>query len=104
MVNFIVVNGSSYEIDGINVLYADDQSMNDQHANADGVTVLSDGDIPTGTAVSEVNVDGTQVTDKGTQIPVGGGRVVIATLIHYTDPKSGSDQVIGMEAENEEEG
>lgn len=104
MVNFIVVNNSLYEIDKINVIYADEQSMDNQQAGADGVTVLSDSKIPAGTEVSEVNVDGTVVTEEPVSIPVGQGRTLLATLIHYSDPNTGQDNVIGMEAESESEG
>jgi hypothetical protein len=103
MVNFIVLNESEYEVDNINVIYADEHSMNDQHADADGVTVLSDSNIPNGTLVSEVNVGGVVVAEEPTIVPIGHGRTLIASLIYYTNPKSGQTEVIGVETQQEEE-
>jgi hypothetical protein len=103
MANFVVINNSLYAINDINVIYVDEQSMNNQEATADGVTVLSDSSIPTGTAVQEVNVAGTVITEEPVTIPVGHGRTLIATLVYFTNPKSGQQDVVGMEASQEEE-
>lgn len=105
MVNFIVLNETVYEVDNINVIYVDEQSMDDQHADADGVTVLSDGDIPNGTQVEEVNVDGIVITQGATRIPVGGGsEIAAATLIYFNNPKSGQSDIIGVEIQQDVEG
>jgi hypothetical protein len=103
MANFVVLNNSLYQINDINVIYVDEQSMNNQHATADGVTVLSDSSIPNGTAVEEVNVAGTVITEEPVTIPVGQGRTLIATLVYVINPKSGQQDVVGMEASQDEE-
>jgi hypothetical protein len=103
MANFVVVNNSLYEINDINVIYVDEQSMDNQQASADGVTVLSDSNIPNGTVVKEVNVNGTVITEEPVTIPVGQGRTIIATLVYFINPKSGQQDIIGMEASADEE-
>ena len=104
MVNFIVLNDSSFEIDNIDVIYADEQSMNNQHADASGVTVLSDSDIPTGTAVSTVTVEGVEIAAEPTPVELPSGNTIIVSLVYYINPKSGQTDIIGVEAQHEIEG
>lgn len=104
MVNFVVINDSPFEIENINVTYVDEQSMNNQHADASGVTVLSDGGIPNGTAVSVVSVEGVEIAEEPTPVKLPSGNTIIVSLVYYTDPKSGQTEVIGVEAQEEAAG
>ncbi len=102
MVNFIVINKSEYEIDQINVQYTGEYSMDNQTANANNLTVLSDSDIPSNENVAQVVVHGTPLSDdEPTSIKAAGGEALIATLVTYTDPESGERVVTGFEAESE---
>jgi hypothetical protein len=99
MVNFIAINESTILVYGIDVVYADEQSMDDQSAPADQVTVLSDSAIPSGTLVSSVSVNGVEIPAEGTQVTLEGG-VVFVTPVFYHNPKSGQDNVVGLEVQN----
>lgn len=104
MVNFVVINNSPFEIENIDVTYVDEQSMNNQHADANGVTVLSDGGIPNGTAVSVVSVEGVEIAEEPTPVELPSGNTVIASLVYYTNPKSGQTEVAGVEIQEDLEG
>lgn len=104
MVNFVVLNNSPFEIDNIDVTYVDEQSMNNQHADASGVTVLSDMDIPSGTAVSVVVVEGVEISEEPTPVELPSGNTVIVSLVFYTNPKSGQTEVVGVEIQQDLEG
>jgi archaellum component FlaG (FlaF/FlaG flagellin family) len=104
MVNFVVLNESPFEINDIDVTYVDEQSMNDQHADASGVTVLSDGDIPNGTAVSVVSVEGVEIAEEPTPVELPSGNTIIASLVYYINPKSGQADIIGVEMQQDLEG
>lgn len=105
MVNFIVINESPFELNNIDVTYVDEQSMNNQHADASGVTVLSDSDIPNGTQVSSVSVEGVTIEDEPTPVTIPSSDfTVIVSLMYYTDPKSGDRRVSGIEVQQDIEG
>ena len=104
MVNFIVLNDSLFGIDDINVLYVDEQSMDGQHADADGVTVLSDSHIPSGTSVSTVTREGVEIAEEPTPVPLPGDHTVIVSLMFYTNAKCGQTEVAGVEIEPMTEG
>ena len=104
MVNFVVINNSPFEIENINVAYIDEQSMNGQHADASGVTVLSDSDIPNGTTVSTVTVEGVEIAEEPTPVELPSGNAIIVSLVYYTNPKSGQTEIIGVEAQEEAAG
>ncbi len=103
MVNFIALNESEVLVYGIDITYVNQQSMDNQTAPAEEVTVLSDSGIPSGTQVSSVSVDGTEIPAEGTPVTLEGGTVYI-TPIFYHNPKSGQDSVVGVEIQHEAEG
>ncbi|HLT24393.1 MAG TPA: hypothetical protein VK004_04645 [Ignavibacteria bacterium] len=103
MVNFIAANESEILVYGIDIVYASQQSLDDQSAPAEQVTVLSDGAIPSGTEVTGVSVNGTEIPAEGTQVTLEGGTVFV-TPIFYHNPKSGQDAIIGLEIQNNAEG
>ena len=104
MVNFVVINNTKEEMDLIDVDYVDGESMDNQNASSDGVTVLSDSAIPAGTLVSEVTIHDVVVGFEPTPVVSESGTEVNATLIYFEDPESDSRVIVGTDITEIEDG
>ena len=104
MTYFVVINNTKEEMDHIDLDYADGQSLNDQTASPDGVTILSDAAVPAGTLVTQVTINKVAVGFKPTPVISAGGVEVNASLIYYEGPEPDSKVIVGTDITEVEDG